>query len=180
MPPTRPVAAPSSSPTCTSFQSRSALTPLAPSLWLGTFSRSCSDHSRTDQSPRNAIPKNFSTTNIELQASRDGGYTWEYVSTVVSSGPPNTANGAPCVWEPFVHSINGKVLVHYSDQRDPNYGQKLAHQDSKDLINWGGYINDVTFKNYTLRPGMITMAQMGNGKWVSILFPLSPNLDTHI
>jgi hypothetical protein len=39
----------------------------------------------------NAIPKNFSSTNIEVHASFDKGYTWKYISTVVTSGPPSEA-----------------------------------------------------------------------------------------
>lgn len=46
------------------------------------------------------------------------------------------------------------------------YGQKLAHQTSTDLITWGPVINDVAYANATLRPGMITMAQIGDGKWM--------------
>ncbi|KAF3920375.1 hypothetical protein ABW20_dc0102462 [Dactylellina cionopaga] len=114
-----------------------------------------------------AVPADRSSTNIELHASYDKGLTWEYVSTVVSSGPPNTANGAPCVWEPFVHSIRDQLIIHYSDQSDPLYGQKLAHRNSKDTISWTKTRNDIVFANYTLRPGMITMAEMGNGKWIA-------------
>lgn len=44
--------------------------------------------------------------------------------------------------------------VFYSDQRDPEHGQKLAHQESKDLLDWGPVINDVASLNYTNRPGM--------------------------
>ncbi|KAK6542239.1 hypothetical protein TWF694_006202 [Orbilia ellipsospora] len=115
----------------------------------------------------NAIPRSPASTNIEVHASLDAGKTWQYVSTVVTSGPPNTANGAPCVWEPFVHSIRDQLIVHYSDQSDPLYGQKLAHRNSKDTISWTSTRNDVTFSNYTLRPGMITMAEMGNNKWIA-------------
>jgi hypothetical protein len=44
--------------------------------------------------------------------------------------------------------------MFYSDQRDPLHGQKLAHQESNDLKNWGPVINDVAYLNYTVRPGM--------------------------
>lgn len=33
-------------------------------------------------------------------------------------------------------------------------------------MNWGPVVNDVALANYTLRPGMTTVAQMGNGKWI--------------
>lgn len=53
----------------------------------------------------------------------------------------------------------------YSDQRDPKHGQKLAHQTSVDLQRWGPVVNDAAYANYTLRPGMTSIAQMGNGKF---------------
>ena len=70
------------------------------------------------------------------------------------------------MWEPFILLHEGQVAVYYSDQRDPLYGQKLAHQSSTDLTTWGPVINDVAYTNATLRPGMITMAQIGNGQWM--------------
>lgn len=58
------------------------------------------------------------------------------------------------------------VMNAYSDQRDPAHGQKLAHQSSPDLKSWAGVINDAAETNYTLRPGMTTMAKMGNGQYI--------------
>lgn len=34
-------------------------------------------------------------------------------------------------------------------------------------MSWGPVVNDVAYANYTQRPGMITMAQIGNGKWMT-------------
>ena len=69
--------------------------------------------------------------------------------------------------EPFILAYpENQINVYYSDQRDPNYGQKLCHQSSGDLMSWGPAVNDVAYANYTQRPGMITMAQIGNGKWM--------------
>ncbi|KAJ7232376.1 hypothetical protein C8J57DRAFT_1091252, partial [Mycena rebaudengoi] len=95
--------------------------------------------------------------------------TWEYVSTVVASGPPNMKNGAPCVWEPFILSYASQLAVYYSDQSDPRYGQKLSHRlstSTSNLQTWSATLDDVTNANSTLRPGMITIAQIGNGKWM--------------
>lgn len=84
------------------------------------------------------------------------------MSVVATGGPPNTTNGAPCVWEPFILLHEGQLAVYYSDQRDPLYGQKLAHQTPMNLVTWGPVVNDVAYANSTLRrPGMITMAQIG-------------------
>lgn len=44
--------------------------------------------------------------------------------------------------------------MFYSDQRDPLHGQKLSHQVSTDLKNWGDVVNDVAYPLYTDRPGM--------------------------
>ena len=41
------------------------------------------------------------------------------------------------------------------------------HQSSTDLKSWGSVVNDVAYGNYTERPGMITMAQVGNGQWIT-------------
>lgn len=54
----------------------------------------------------------------------------------------------------------------YSDSRDPAHGQKLAHQSSPDLKTWGSVIDDAAEANYTKRPGMTTIAKMGNGKYI--------------
>ncbi|KAJ7896129.1 hypothetical protein B0H13DRAFT_1885313 [Mycena leptocephala] len=83
----------------------------------------------------NRIPGDSSSTNIQMYASRDKGYTWEYVSTIVASGPPNTNNGAPCVWEPFILSYASQLAVYFSDQSDPRYGQKLSHRLSTSTSN---------------------------------------------
>ncbi|PPQ74564.1 hypothetical protein CVT24_004356 [Panaeolus cyanescens] len=112
----------------------------------------------------NGIPRGFGSTNIEVHASLDKGKTWEFVSLVATGTAPNTNNGAHPIWEPFLLYHNGELGVFYSDQRDPLHGQKLAHQRSKDLINWGPVVNDVAMGNYTVRPGMTTIAQIGAGK----------------
>ena len=54
----------------------------------------------------------------------------------------------------------------YSDSRDMAHGQKLAHHSSPDLKSWGPVTNDAAEANYTLRPGMTTMAKMGNGQYI--------------
>ncbi|GFF59242.1 hypothetical protein IFM46972_11327 [Aspergillus udagawae] len=114
----------------------------------------------------NAIPHDFSSTNIEVYASLDRGLSWKFVSVVATGGPPNTTNGATPVWEPFISMYEDKLTVYYSDQRDPLHGQKLAHQSTRDLIHWGPVVNDAAYANYTLRPGMTTVARIGNGKYL--------------
>ncbi|KAL2870575.1 uncharacterized protein BJX67DRAFT_377929 [Aspergillus lucknowensis] len=109
---------------------------------------------------------NFST-NIDVYASLNKGRTWEFVSNVARGGRPNTTNGADPIWEPFFLPYGDTMGVFYSDQRDPLHGQKLAHQESTDLRNWGPVVNDVASLNYTNRPGMTTIAHIPTvDKWV--------------
>lgn len=50
----------------------------------------------------NSIPTNLSNTQIDLYASRDGGYHWEFVSHVAAGGEAVPDNGLTPVWEPFI------------------------------------------------------------------------------
>ena len=109
---------------------------------------------------------NFTSTNIQLYASTDGGLTWQFLSTVAQGGPPDTTNGATPVWEPFLLLHNNKLICYYSDQRDPNFGQKLAHQTSTDLHTWGPVVNDATGTTYAERPGMTTVARLRGNLWI--------------
>ncbi|PMD31331.1 glycoside hydrolase family 93 protein [Hyaloscypha variabilis F] len=105
-------------------------------------------------------------TAIELHASLDQGHTFVYVSTVATGGAPNTNDGGTSVWEPFILAHGGTLGVFYSDSRDPLHSQKLSHQTSTDLLTWSAPVNDAASKNYTLRPGMTSIAKMGNDKFI--------------
>jgi hypothetical protein len=78
----------------------------------------------------------FSSTSIELYASIDRGVTWQFLSTIAQGGAPVPENGNTPVWEPFLLLHRDRLICYYSDQRDPKYGQKLAHQTSRDLRHW--------------------------------------------
>jgi hypothetical protein len=114
----------------------------------------------------NWLGKNFGSTTIQLYASTDRGLTWEFLSTVAQGGPANTTNGATPVWEPFLLLHNDNLICYYSDQRDPNFGQKLAHQTSTDLYNWGPVVDDATGTAYAERPGMTTVARLKGDLWI--------------
>ena len=114
----------------------------------------------------NWLGTNFSSTNIQLYASTDGGLTWQFLSTVAQGGPANTTNGATPVWEPFLLLHNDNLICYYSDQRDPNFGQKLAHQTSTDLHTWGPVVDDATGTAYAERPGMTTVARLKGDLWI--------------
>ncbi len=109
---------------------------------------------------------NFSSTSIQLYASTDGGTTWQFLSTIAEGGPPVPENGYTPVWEPFLLLHRDRLICYYSDQRDPQYGQKLAHQTSRDLRNWGPVVNDAVGTDYSQRPGMTTVAQVHDSLWI--------------
>lgn len=50
----------------------------------------------------NSIPADLSSTQIDLYASTDGGYSWEFVSHVAAGGEAEPDNGLTPVWEPFI------------------------------------------------------------------------------
>jgi len=108
----------------------------------------------------------FTSTRIEVYASLDKGLTWDYLSTVAVGGPPVAENGNTPVWEPFLLLHRGRLICYYSDQRDPDHGQKLAHQTSTDLRAWGPVVDDVADDAYDLRPGMSTVAQLRPDLWI--------------
>ena len=61
---------------------------------------------------------------------------------------------------------NGQIVCYYSDQRDPEAGQKLVHQVSSDLVHWGEIVDDVKYSTYDWRPGMTTVSQLPLGNWI--------------
>lgn len=107
-----------------------------------------------------------SSTRIVLYASVDRGLTWQYLSTVAEGGPPRAENGYTPVWEPFLLLHRDRLVCYYSDQRDPSYGQKLAHQTSTDLRHWGPVVDDAVGAEYSQRPGMTTVAQVHRSLWI--------------
>jgi hypothetical protein len=107
-----------------------------------------------------------SSTRIVLYASVDRGLTWQFLSTVAEGGAPVAQNGYTPVWEPFLLLHRDRLVCYYSDQRDPNYGQKLAHQTSKDLRHWGAVVDDAVGTDYSQRPGMTTVAQVASSLWI--------------
>ncbi|KAK3372307.1 Sialidase [Podospora didyma] len=108
-------------------------------------------------------------TRIDLYASTDQARSWKFVSHVAEGGPPNTTNGATPIWEPYLLTYNHSLVCYYSDQRDPKHGQKLAHQVSKDLINWDPPVDDVAYDEYIARPGMTVVAWIPPiSKWILV------------
>lgn len=114
----------------------------------------------------NSIPTDLSQTKIDVYASFDHGKTWAFVSSVARGGVALPNNGETPVWEPFLQAYKGQIICFYSDQRDPKHGQILVHQVSADLKTWGAVVTDVSYSEYTARPGMTTVVQLPNKKWM--------------
>jgi hypothetical protein len=113
-----------------------------------------------------SVPSDRSAIKIDVYASTDRGLTWTFVSNIATGGAAFDTNGNTPVWEPFFLFANGKLIVYYSDQRDTAYGQKVVHQVSTDIRNWGPVVNDVAMPTYSDRPGMPTVAKLPNGNYV--------------
>jgi hypothetical protein len=113
-----------------------------------------------------SVPVDRSGIKIDVYASTDRGLTWSFVSNIATGGTAWDTNGNTPVWEPFFLVSGGKLIVYYSDQRDPDHGQKLVHQVSTDVRNWGPVVDDVAMPTYSQRPGMATVAKLPNGKFI--------------
>jgi len=113
-----------------------------------------------------SIPSDLSKTQLVLYASNDDGKTWKFVSSYADGGAAEPVNGVPAVWEPFLLYHKGQLIIYYSDQRDPKYGQKLVHTTSSDLYTWSALVDDVHYPTYTDRPGMTTVTRLPNGKFM--------------
>lgn len=113
-----------------------------------------------------SIPTNLSSTDIQLYSSTDSGITWNFVSHIARGGMALPNNGETPVWEPFLMLYEDVLVCYYSDQRDPKYGQKLVHQTTTDGTTWADVVDDVVYSEYTARPGMPTVAQMSDGRYI--------------
>ncbi|KAH8684051.1 family 93 glycoside hydrolase [Ilyonectria robusta] len=117
----------------------------------------------------NSIPTDLSQTKIDVYASTDGGENWDFVSSIASGGEARPNNGLTPVWEPFLMVYNNQLVCYYADQRDANYGQKLSHQTTSDLLTWSSVVDDVhDNNNYVARPGMPVLALLPNGNYIYV------------
>ncbi|CEL01206.1 hypothetical protein ASPCAL00794 [Aspergillus calidoustus] len=96
-------------------------------------------------------PQSLSEAFIDLYASTDNGLTWAFVSHIsYGAGPETVTNGNDAIWEPFFLMYEGKLVCHYSDQRDSSHVQKLVHVP----------VDDVADLRYEARPGMTVVAHI--------------------
>jgi hypothetical protein len=114
-----------------------------------------------------SIPTDLSKTQIDLYASTDKGASFKFVSHIAAGGVAKPTNGLTPVWEPFLMKYQNTLICYYSDQRaNATNGQKMVHQTTTDLKTWGKVVDDVAYPKYTDRPGMPTVIQLPNGKFL--------------
>ena len=103
---------------------------------------------------------NETTMQISIWRSFDLGKTWEQYTIV------DTGNGiSDGMYEPFlICDEDGSLVCFYSDETEVSQfgGQRLVLRSSKDGKTWGEKKYCVAPDNRSLRPGMVSVAKMGN------------------
>ncbi len=104
----------------------------------------------------------FTVSHITLFASTDCGKTWNAITNVASGGGPEKG-----VWEPFFiyDETTERIYCYYADDSDPVHSQTIAYRYSTDLINWSETKKAVACDDKSARPGMPSIAKMGNGEY---------------
>lgn len=102
------------------------------------------------------------TSAMTVWKSTDGGVSWEEHSTVA------TSNGKGGLWEPFlICDEDGTLLCFYSSENDTAHSQKLVFKEYKGGGKWKSEVDVVASPTQHHRPGMITIARLGNGKYIA-------------
>ena len=122
----------------------------------------------------NLVPDDQSSSRIVIYKSANQGSSWDYVSTVDTGGPfdydPSPTSTTTTVWEPFLYmDAYGHLVCAYSDERQKANGvlQALSLRYTSDGTNWSELKNIVAVGNQNDRPGMVTVDQMPNGKYIA-------------
>ena len=109
-------------------------------------------------------------TSIDLYASTDEGETWEFVSTVITGGKAVPYAGNNPVWEPeLALDDNGNLVCYFADERggENGYNQLVGYKASEDGgQTWGDEQFVAAVPNETTRPGMPTVTELPNGKYM--------------
>lgn len=132
----------------------------------------------------NVVDDAVDTTHFQEWRSTDHGVTWNYVGVMQTGG--GEGNG---IWEPFLTVDGaGRLEMTFSDERQhTTYSQFLGHIVSTDGgSTWSanadgstraapGEVKDVASVDQADRPGMATIAVMGNGTRVMAYETCGPN-----
>lgn len=114
----------------------------------------------------NSVPADLSGSKIDLYFSKDGGATWEFVSSIATGGTAIASNGNGAIWEPFLYLHGNELICYYSDQGDPDHGQKLVHKTTTDLLDWSKSVDDVAYSDFTAHPGMTVMTKTRGSNYI--------------
>lgn len=108
-----------------------------------------------------------SETAMCIYQSNDLGETWTYLSTVAEGGGFSRTGGLSTgLWEPFLLWAQGKLWCFYSDELDAeHHSQMIVYRSSTDGVHWSETQRIVACADPHLRPGMVTVSQMGNGRY---------------
>ncbi len=110
---------------------------------------------------------NCNKSNIILYYSTDLGESWTSYKNIAIGGRADTEQG---VWEPYFiyEEETGRVYCFYSDETEPKNGkkaQKLVYKYSTDMQNWSELKTVISCEKADCRPGMISIAKLGNGDY---------------
>lgn len=122
----------------------------------------------------NLVPDDQSSSRIVIYSSTDHGTSWSYLSTVDVGGPFDYDNSASSttttIWEPFLYMDDyGHLICAFSDERQKDNGvlQALSLRYTSDGLTWSEESNIVAITNQNDRPGMVTVSQLPNGKYIA-------------
>ena len=102
---------------------------------------------------------------ITLYSSTDLGRTFSAFCNVDKAGGTDWG-----VWEPYLiyEEETGRLFCFYSDDSDPRHSQKLVYKYTTDMIHWSKKKDCVACDDLYLRPGMVSVAKMGNGEYFMV------------
>ncbi len=103
-----------------------------------------------------------------IYRSSDLGESWSYLSTVAEgAGFSQTGGLSKGLWEPFLLCDDrGKLWCFYSDELDAErHSQMIVCRSSVDGIHWSETQRIVACADPHLRPGMVTVTRMGDGRY---------------
>ncbi|OGE57141.1 hypothetical protein PENARI_c002G06669 [Penicillium arizonense] len=112
----------------------------------------------------NLLPSNGSTTNFFAWRSEDHGETWDAVGEWQHGGPSRSG-----IWEPFLYmDKKGRLVEVFSEERQNRmHSQMLVNVVSEDGGDtWGDVVKAVASSRVRDRPGMASVAKMGNGEYI--------------
>ena len=114
-------------------------------------------------------------TKMCIWRSTDLGKTWEEFTVVDEGKGTETKEG---LYEPvLICDEDGTLVCFYSDESEVSsvQGQRLVFKTSKDGINWSEKQYCVAPTDRSMRPGMVSVAKMGDHGYIMVYELLGPN-----